>query len=369
MLSAKPPLMLPILKMPATLWNALPLRVGTGTILAPALAVYALFLLAGWIWGDYGYFQEQARLKDDLYSTVLAKWVPVGLLWALLLPVMAERRTAWALSGVCVAAALYIPAEVVPFEAFWWIAAALLLSWAIITSLPSATRLVKLALFSHRERSKPSLQLVPVRRGQTRRRFSDGLLRSLAPIWMLPLAVFSAVIQRDEYFFMKDSLETRDIAWESLGSSTWSATGPIFLVGGSIWCTVGLFRMVMERLIGNVVWLLPETADGHLDVPTNPTHVNGSCTPQDVVITPDKADCPMHSREKMWLGFTGSDSQGHLLHWCDRYWSDQRELARHRCDESEVTEKFRGIRWLEGHGTKDSKGTVSATESLTPGER
>ena len=363
MLSAKPPLMLPVLEMPAALWEKLPRRVGTATIITPALAIYGLFVLASWIFGDYGYLQEQARVNDDLYSVLLAKWVPAALLWTLVLPAMAVRRTAWSLSGICVAAALYIPTEVVPFEAFWWIAGALLLSWAIVTSLPSAMRLVKLAQFSHRERRKASVQLVPVRRAETRRRFSDGLLRSWSPIWMLPLVIFSAVVQLSEYLSMRDSAEPREIAWEFLGFKSWSATGPVFLIGGAIWCLVGLSRMMIERLVGNVVWLLPEKVEGPLQLLPNTLDDAGSCTPNEEVITPDPVECPRLSPGKMWLGYTGSDSEGHLLHWDQQYLSDHQELVRHRCVESTMTEIFSGIGWLEGRGTKISQGAAPLLNS------
>lgn len=363
MLSIKPPLMLPALEMPATIWHELPRRIGTSTILAPALVVYALFLLASWIWGDYGYLHQQALSNDDLDSIMLSRLFPAALLWAVLLPIAVERRTPWCLSAVCMLAALCLPSEVVPHAAFWWIAAVLLLSWAIITSVPSAKRLTRLAMLSRRERSKIPVKLVPVRRAETRRRMSDGLLRSLKPIWMLLLLVFVMAISAAEYFSIKGSAELHEMTEEQWVATAWPASGLIFMVGFTLWSLVGLCRMVMERLIGNVVWILPEATAGPLHFSAHATHNIERCTPNDEVLTPDEVECPRLSPEKMWLGYSGSDTEGHLLHWDTPHWSDQQELVRHRCRESAPTENFVHLRRLE---RGSAKRPMSPEELLNP---
>lgn len=347
MTTSKPPLMLPMLELPAETWEKLPWRVGTRTIVLTSGIGFALLLLASYVWGDYGYLERQAQANGDLYSAVLARWIPAGLTWALLLSAAAERRSAWFFTGISVVAAIYVPNAALPHALFWWISAALFLCWAIVTSLPSAVRLLKLATLSRRARHSQSGQRVPVKRGMTRRSIKDGYIRSMAPLWLPPLTVFIVVSMSNEYSLMQASNEPREIAWEYLDSRTWSALAPAFVVGSAIWSAVGLCRLSMQRLIGSVVWLLPESEKGPLRFLHRQTDNNGMCTLNAEVAAADAVPCPANSTGRTWLGYMGGDNQGDLLQWNDR-----QELIRHRCPESTGTEMFRGIRCFERIGAR-----------------
>lgn len=156
---------------------------------------------------------------------------------------------------------------------------------------------------------------------------------------MMGLFLLITALAALSYSGMRDHPGGGIAAVASMGRRDPLGIYPLVLAGFLPWSAIGLLRLLLESIIGTVVWIIPAGDGGPLDFGRVKALKDGSNTVAGIALPADGPGAGgARQFPMMWLGGVGGERRGALMKWNAEY-----ELVLHRYAEKCGRERLRGF--------------------------